>query len=73
MKIFTWKIGATPRHGEGPPKRRQLRLGELEDSGGGLFGPPRRGVAHLGKPLRIGGGKLRLGGGKLRLGVPVTV
>ena len=72
MKIFTRKIVSTPMRREGqlrrrgPPRSGHARLVELGDSGGGLSGSPRRDVACLGKPLR-------LGGGRLRLGVPVTI
>ena len=56
----------TPRRREGSPRRRaprcgHARLGEPEDSEGGLFGPPRQGVARLSIPLCLGGGGLRLG------------
>ena len=73
MKIFTWKITATPRRREGPlrrrgsprrkglPRSRLLRLGEPGDSGGGYSGPPRQSVAHLGESLRLGRGRLHLG------------
>ena len=50
VEIFPWKIGATPRCREGPPKRRgpprrrHARLGKPGDNRGGLSGPPRRGV-----------------------------
>ena len=67
MKIFTWKIAATPRRRKGPPRsrgplrRRQLRLDELGDSGGGHSSLPRRSVARLGEPLYLGRGGLSLG------------
>ena len=72
-EIFTWKIVATPRRREGPPRRGQLCLGEPGDSEGGHSGSPKRSVARLGEPLRLGGGKLHLGGGKLHIGGPTMV
>ena len=60
MKIFIWKIAATPRRRKGPPKRRLLLLGELGDNGGGHSSPPRRSIAHL-------------GGCRLLLGIPAMV
>ena len=60
-------MAATPRRKEGSPKRKgpaklgHAHLGKPEDSGGGLSGQPRRGVARLGEPLRLGGGGLCLG------------
>ena len=38
-----------------------MNLGELGEKGDGLSGPPMRGVAHLGEPLRLGEGRLCLG------------
>ena len=69
MKIFTRKIGAMPRHREGSPRSRgplrhgHTRLGEPRDSEDGLSGSPRRGVARLSEPLRLGGGKLSVPAG----------
>ena len=65
MKIFTRKIGATPRHREGPPRRTELCLGKetlkiftrkIGATPRHREGPPRRrglsrrGQLHLGKP-----------------------
>ena len=53
-------LGVTRKEGplkrRGPPRHRQLRLGEHGDSRGGLSGLPRRerGIARLGKPLHLG-------------------
>ena len=53
MKIFTRKIAARPRRW-GFPRRRLVNLGEPKDNGGDHSGSPRRSVAYLGKPLRLG-------------------
>ena len=72
MWIFPWKVGSSPRRGEGsprrrggsprrcgPPRRGHVHLGEPEDSECGLSGPHKRGVARLGE------GKLHLGDPRL--------
>ena len=67
MKILTRKIVGTPRHREGPPRRRGLprrghaRLGKPGGRKEELFGLPRRGVDLLGEPVLLGGGRLCLG------------
>ena len=50
-----------PQEERGLPRRGNIRQGELEDGFCGVSGPPRRGFACLGKPLRLGEGRLPLG------------
>ena len=58
--IFPRKIDSLPRRREGSPRRRvpprcgHVLLGKPNDNECGLSGPPNRGVARLGEPLRLG-------------------
>ena len=54
MKIFTQNISVMPRRREGSPRCGQLCLGKPEDNEDINSGPPKRCVANLGEPLRLG-------------------